>query len=223
VNQCTIVRSEFSAYLDGAISGATMQTIAAHLEECGPCAAEFAAWRTSQRLLSSLGPAKAPEDLGLRLRVAVSRQIASTPSENFGRWRVRWQNSVRPLVLQASAGLASTILLVGSFSLLVGMFPEPLSARDQPLGMATNPRFLYNSLEPTGDIGDRDEPVVVEAFIDGSGRVYDYRIVSGSNDAKTRSQLENALVFSVFEPARTFGQPVPGVVVLSFSGVSVRG
>jgi hypothetical protein len=53
--------------------------------------------------------------------------------------------------------------------------------------------------------------------------VYDYRIVSGPNDALTRSQVENLLLFSRFAPARFFGQPVRGLAVLSFSGVSVRG
>jgi hypothetical protein len=52
--------------------------------------------------------------------------------------------------------------------------------------------------------------------------VYDYRIVSGPNDAATRSELENVLLFSVFEPARSFGQPVRGLAVLAFTGVSVR-
>ncbi len=55
------------------------------------------------------------------------------------------------------------------------------------------------------------------------GEVYDYRIVSGPTDAATRSQVENLLLFSRFEPARFFGQPVRGLAVLSFSGVSVRG
>jgi hypothetical protein len=55
------------------------------------------------------------------------------------------------------------------------------------------------------------------------GRVYDYRIVSGPTDGTTRSQIENLLLFGVFEPARRFGQPVRGLTVLSFSGVSVRG
>ena len=63
----------------------------------------------------------------------------------------------------------------------------------------------------------------MEAYVDGSGRVYDYAIVSGPNDGRTRSQIENQLLFSVFEPARFFGQPVPGLVVLSFAGVSVQG
>ena len=63
----------------------------------------------------------------------------------------------------------------------------------------------------------------VEAFINPSGEVYDYRILSGPTDALTRSQVENLLLFSRFAPARFFGQPVRGLAVLSFSGVSVRG
>jgi Putative zinc-finger len=225
MNECSRIRSDFSNYLDGAVSGAAMQTISLHLERCPECADEFAQWRYTQVLLSSLGPAKAPKDLGLRLRVALSHEASHNTRENLARWRVRWENTVRPLVLQASAGLASTLLLIGSVSLLVGMFasPEPLSARDQPLGMASAPRFLYSSVEPEEAIGERDNPVIVEAFINGSGRVYDYKIVSGATDVKTRTQLQNALLFSVFDPARTFGQPVRGMVVLSFSGVSVHG
>jgi len=64
---------------------------------------------------------------------------------------------------------------------------------------------------------------VVEAYINGAGQVYDYRIVSGPTDQETRSQVENLLLYSVFEPARFFGQPVRGLAVLSFSGVSVHG
>jgi anti-sigma factor RsiW len=225
VNECGSVRSQFSSYLDGAVTGAEMQSIGVHLEACYECAAEFDDWKNAQSMLGLLGPAKAPEDLALRLRIALSYQTVNTRKESLARWRVRWQNTLQPLLLQASAGLASTIVLLGTVSLLVGMFatPEPLAARDEPLGMASSPRFLYTSLEPDGAIGDRDNPVIVEAFVNGSGRVYDYKIVSGANDAQTRSQLADALLFSVFAPARAFGEPVRGVVVLSFSGVSVRG
>jgi anti-sigma factor RsiW len=225
MNECNRTRSEFSGYLDGAMTGAAMQRMALHLAQCPSCSEDFSGWRNAQALISSIGPAKAPADLGLRLRIALSLEAAHTRKAKLDRLRVHWQNSVKPFVLQASAGLASTVLLIGSVALLVGMFasPEPLSARDQPLGMATNPRFLYTSLEPSHPIGDRDNPVVVEAFIDGSGRVYDYKIISGATDAKTQSQLESALLFSVFEPAETFGEPVRGTVLLSFSGVAVHG
>lgn len=225
MNKCAHVRKQFSEYLDGAVTGAEMHAIALHLEACSACAAEFAEWRKAQSLLSLIGPAKAPPNLGLRLRVALSQQSANTAQEKFSRGRIRWQNTFRPLVLQATAGLASTIVLLGAASLLVGMVasPEPLLARDEPLGMASSPRFLYTSPEPAGGVGDHENPVVVQAFVNAEGRVYDYRIVSGTADIKMRSQLEDTMMLSVFAPALVFGQPVRGTVVLSFSAVPVRG
>jgi anti-sigma factor RsiW len=225
VSQCAHLRDQFSAYLDGAVSGAVMHEIATHLEICSGCSREFDQWRSAQALVSSIGPAKAPEDLSLRLRVAISQQLANTTHEKIARGKVRWQNSFLPLVWQISAGFASTVALLGGVALLVGMFasPEPLLARDEPLGMASSPRFLYTSLAPGEGVADSNNPVVVQAFVNGEGRVYDYKIVSGSADTKTRSLLEDTLLFSVFAPAQVFGQPVRGTVLLSFSGVSVRG
>jgi len=224
VNKCADLRGQFSEYLDGAVTGAAMQEIAAHLEACSGCAAEFAQWRIAQSLISSIGPAKAPADLGLRLRVALSQESANTAQEKFARGRLRWQNTFLPLVWQITAGFASTVALLGGVALLIGMFasPEPAQARDEPL-WASSPRFLYTSIEPAGGVADGNNPLVVLAFVNGEGRVYDYKIVSGNMDSKTRSQLEDSLVFSVFAPAQVFGQPVRGTLLLSFSGVSVPG
>jgi anti-sigma factor RsiW len=201
-----------------------MHEIAAHLEACSGCSAEFAQWRNAQSLVSSIGPAKAPENLGLRLRVALSQQMANTTEEKLARGRVRWQNTLLPLMWRVTAGFASTVAMLAGVALLIGMFaPEPLLARDEPLGNASSPRFLYTALEPAEGVADGNNPVVVQAFINGEGQVYDYKIVSGDADNKTLSQLKDTLLFSVFAPARVFGQPVPGTVLLSFSGVSVPG
>jgi anti-sigma factor RsiW len=226
MSKCSSVRSQFSEYLDGALTGVAMQGVAAHLESCRKCSTEFERWRSAQQMLTELGPAKAPADLALRLRVAVSQERANSSKQNIARWQMRWKNTLAPFLLQASAGFASTILLISSVGLLIGAVaaPEQASAGDEPLGNASSPHLLYSSLDATTPaIGDRDNPVVVEAYIDRSGRAYDYSIVSGPNDARTRSQVENQLLFSIFEPARFFGQPVRGLVVLSFSGVSVQG
>lgn len=225
MKQCVHYLEEFSAYLDGAMTGAAMREIAAHLEACPACAGEFAQWRNTQALVSSLGSAKAPPNLGLRLRVAVSQQAANTAREKFARGQIRWQNTFRPLLWQITAGFASTVALFGGVAVMVGMFawPEPSLANDEPLDMATSPRFLYTSLEPAGSVADSNNPVVVQAFVNGEGRVYDYKIISGDADAKTRSQVEDTLPFSVFAPAQVFGQPIRGTVLLSFSSVPVRG
>jgi anti-sigma factor RsiW len=225
VNKCADLRGQFSEYLDGAVTGAAMQEIAAHLEACSGCAAEFAQWRIAQSLISSIGPAKAPADLGLRLRVALSQESANTAQEKFARGRLRWQNTFLPLVWQITAGFASSVALLGGVALLMFplAFPVSAQARDEPLDMASSPRFLYTSIEPAGGVADGNNPLVVLAFVNGEGRVYDYKIVSGNMDSKTRSQLEDSLVFSVFAPAQAFGQPVRGTLLLSFSGVSVPG
>ena len=207
------------------MTGAAMHEIAAHLAHCSACNVEFSQWRHAQSLVSSIGPAKAPANLGLRLRVALSQQAANTAQQKLARGQMQWQNTLRPLLWQVTAGFASTVALLGAVALLIGMFasPEPLLARDEPLGMASSPRLLYTVLQPAGAIGDSGNPVVVQAFVNGEGRVYDYKVVSGNVDSKTRAQVEDTLLFSVFAPAQVFGQPVRGTVVLSFSGVSVHG
>jgi hypothetical protein len=102
--------------------------------------------------------------------------------------------------------------------------PQAAQAGDEPLGAATAPH-LIRSLTGTGDndLAALSAPVVVEAYINDSGEVYDFNIVSGPNDPATRSAVANLLLSEQFEPAKFWGQPVRGIAVLSFSGVSVRG
>ncbi len=227
MNSCDAVQVGFTEYLDGRLNGHEMQHIAAHLRECYTCAREWESLRKVQSSLSELGPVPEPEDLLLRIRVAVSQERARAQRSRRETWALAWKNTVGPFLLQASAGFASAVLLLGTVVVLVGVFTQPDSAqavKDEPLGMATAPRFLYlSSGAESDDISVVSAPVVVEAYINGQGEVYDYRIVSGPSDAATRSQVENLLLFSKFEPARFFGQPVRGLAVLSFSGVSVRG
>jgi hypothetical protein len=222
---CRYIQDQFSGYLDGMVSGKVMQQIAAHLRDCAGCTEDFAAWQSMIANVSSIGPARAPKDLALRLRVALSQAAAQTPRAAVDRWRIQWTNVYRPLALQATAGLASALCLIGTVAMLVGMFaaPQPVEARDEPLTFSTGPRFLYTSVQPDALISDRTSPIIVEAFISNDGRVYDYRIVSGEANAEVRAHLDDTLLFSLFEPARSLGIPVRGTVVMSFSGISVKG
>ena len=73
--------------------------------------------------------------------------------------------------------------------------------------------------------------VGVEAFVDGQGYVYDFRIIRlpGSYpepDRILRAQLAHALLSARFDPATRFGRPTLGRVLLSFrptTQVHVRG
>ncbi len=227
MSSCTAMQAKFSDYLDSRMTGREMQRIAAHLDRCPGCAREWKTLRQNQAALASLGSVVEPEDLVLRIRVAVSRERARRNKSAFAGLSLVWRNTVGPFLLQAAAGFASAVLLLGTVTVLVGMFTQPESAqatKDVPLGNATAPRLLSLGGSGSGDeIGANAGQVVVEAYINSEGTVYDYRIVSGPDDAATRGQVENMLLLSRFEPARFFGQPVRGLAVLSFSGVSVRG
>lgn len=227
MNGCDEVRVGLTDYLDGRLSGREMQEFDAHFERCRDCAREWNSLRDLQASLGALGPVPEPPDLPLRIRVAVSQARAQSRRRIFAAWELAWKNTVGPFLLQAGAGFASAVLLLGTIVVLVTVLAQPQAAQatpDEPLGNATAPHLLYFSDAQGNNEADAiSSPVVVEAYVNGAGKVYDYRIVSGPTDAVTRSEVENLLLFSRFEPARFFGQPVRGLAVLSFSGVSVRG
>lgn len=223
---CETMEAKFTEYLDGRLSGREMQEMAAHLDGCRECGREWDSLRRIQSSLAMLGPVSEPADLLLRIRVAVSQERARSRRSRFQALNLAWKNTIGPFLLQASAGFASAVLLLGTVIVLVSMFAQPQPAqasKDEPLGMATSPRLLYLSSGVGNTINDAGVPVIVEAYVNDEGEVYDYRIVAGPRDPATRAQVENLLLMSRFEPARFFGQPVRGLAVLSFSGVSVRG
>ncbi len=227
MNDCHQAHAGFADYLDGRLSGREMQEINAHLQRCPECASEWESLRALQVSLADLGAVPEPADLPLRIRVAVSQERARSSRSIFTVWALAWKNTVGPFLLQASAGFASAVLLMGTVIVLVTMFAQPQTAQakpDEPLGDATSPRLLYFSSAAGGnESGAISGPMVVEAYVNDEGEVYDYRIVSGPDDAVTRTQVQNLLLFSRFAPARFFGQPVRGLAVLSFAGISVRG
>jgi anti-sigma factor RsiW len=225
MNGCNEVQACLTEYLDGRLTGLEMQRMDQHVRQCRECAREWKTARELQVSLASLGPVAEPADLSLRIRVAVSQERARSRRNIFTAWNLAWKNTVGPFLLQAGAGFASAVLLLGTVVLLVGVFAQPeraLATPDEPLGDATAPHLVVPGALEYG-AGAISGPVIVEAYVNDSGEVYDYRILSGPNDATTRSQVESLLLFSRFEPARFFGQPVRGLAVLSFSGVSVRG
>ena len=225
---CAQARERFSPYLDGAISGHEMQAIAAHLDACQECNAEFQSLKSIQHGLASLGALKPPSDLGMRLRLAIShervRSNTSLLQSLSDAVSLRWNNALRALFLQVSAGLAGAVVLVGGVIFLLGTVavPDPVMANDEPLGALTSPHYIYSVARPRPILGTHDATIVVEALVNSRGEVYDYTIVSGPEDASVHRQVTDQLLESVFEPAHVFGVPTSGRVVLTFSGISVH-
>ncbi|HEY4842213.1 MAG TPA: zf-HC2 domain-containing protein [Terriglobales bacterium] len=222
--KCTEIKKLFSPYLDGRVSGTEMRTLTRHVEQCAGCAREYTAMQRTQQLLSTLGPKKAPADLALKLRLAISREAAQTRRPRFEGVLVRLENALNAFMVPATAGLVSAVLF---FGLLLGFFALPAELRanstDVPLMLYTGPQLDQSAFGTSlGNMGD--DAVVVEAYVDANGRVEDYRILSQPADAKAvLPELKNLLIFTTFHPALSMGRPTAGTAVLSFSKISVRG
>jgi len=224
---CETVRSEFSAYLDGAVSGLAMAAIAEHLEACNPCAEEFDGLRSVQQSLADLGPATPPDQLQAQLRAAIAvereRGTYLSPMRQIAhRFGLAWRSWLAPAALRVSGGLAAAIVLLAGLGWMFGA-PIAVQANDDNLAHLVAPHYLYSEVAPLPIPMDRDVPILVEAKVDTQGRVYDYAIVAGPNDPAVRLRVEENLLSSVFTPATLFGAPVRGHVVMTYMGVSVHG
>jgi Putative zinc-finger len=209
---CTEVRPLFSSYLDGVVSGAEMHQVAGHLEECAPCQHEYTSLETTRAMVAALGRKQAPAELPLRLRVAIASERSRTWRRMAQSLAVRLENACNLFALPATAGVITAIIF---FAALIGFFvPVPATADDVPTQLYIPPR-----LEMSGYFDDLtlDSPVVVEAFVDTSGLVANYRIISGRDDDEVRVQLTPALLRTKFAPAQSFGKSVPGRAVITFS------
>jgi hypothetical protein len=221
--KCTQARSLFSPCLDGVVTGAQMLAVERHLDACAPCRLEYRQLTRTQALVHALGPRRAPETLALQLRVALSRRSADTLSRRIAAGMVRLENAINGFLLPATAGLVSTVLL---FGLLVGIYPVPAQAgaNDVPTLLYLPPQLEESPFAAGLSSLNSADALVVETYVDANGRVQTYRILAGPEQDETlRAQLNNALIFTTFRPAMSFGRPTAGRVVLSFSKVSVKG
>jgi hypothetical protein len=220
--KCIQAKGSFSLYLDGAVTGIQMRELAKHLEACSDCKQEYESLQHMQQVLATMGRRKAPADLALRLRVAISQEVARTREAYWAGLWVRIENSLNAFMFPAMAGLATAVVV---FGVLMGFLALPLQAgnTDVPLAFNTAPQ-LEQSGFGTGLDSIHDDSLVIEAVVDSNGRVQDYRVLSSSKESKGLSpEVKNALIFTTFRPATSMGRPTSGRAVLSFSKINVKG
>jgi hypothetical protein len=222
--QCPEAKRLFSPYLDGAVTGTEMLALQDHLTGCPKCHREYHALRCTQQLLANVPRPKAPADLGLKLRLAISREAASARRGRFEGLKVRLENAFEAFMVPATAGFVTAFILFG-IAMMYFVAPSTLHAdNDVPLVMLnTAPELQPTSLGISMDsIGD--DSLVIEAYVDANGRVQDYRILSDSSDSKeVLPEVKQMLIFTTFRPALSMGRPTPSRAVLSFSKINVKG
>ena len=222
---CTQAQALFSPYLDGAVSGKQMHAVSEHLRGCAKCSREYTLLTHSQHLLSAVGRKQAPADLALRLRVAISQEAAAVRRPYFAGVWMRLQNALDAVIVPAAVGAVAAVLV---FGLLLGFFALPsqlqASSQDVPLMFYTPPRLQSSGPAGMGVGSISADSLVVEAYVDATGRVEDYRIISGPKDSeKILPELNRTLILTTFRPATQFGRPTSGRAVLTFSKINVRG
>jgi hypothetical protein len=195
--------------------------------------------RYQERLLHALpriSQRPVPPELGVRLRILASRQCQrqatrrnlAARARHFQEWAGRFFDEiVGPLALPFTGGLAAAIVL---FSMcVVPAYPlrQPAIANvpstDVPTMLST--AVAVKGISPF--VTSADE-VVVDVWVDGEGRMFDYAIVAGASvlaSERLRRRLENMLLFTQFTPATEFGRPMSSKMRLRLgsSRVDVRG
>ena len=222
--QCPKAKRLFSPYLDGAVTGTEMLALQDHLSDCEACNQEYQGLRRTQQLLVSVGRPKVPADLGLKLRLAISREAAPAKRARFEGMRVRLENALHAFMVPATAGFLSAVVIFG-IAMVYFVAPSSLVAdNDVPLVMVnTAPELQQSAFGMTLDTIDADS-LVIEAYVDANGRVQDYRILSDTEKSKeVLPQVKRMLIFTTFRPALSMGRPTASRAVLSFSKISVRG
>jgi len=222
---CAQVAECLSPYLDGACTGTEMRRLQEHLEHCSACAAEYESLRQTQRLLSGLPAVSHPADLGLKLRLAISREAAIARRGRYEGLRVRLEDGLRSFMVPATAGLVCALLIFGLVTAILAM-PGQLQANNQdvPLVLNTGPELQQSIFSTSLSSMDADS-LVIEAYVDRNGRIQDYKILSDSSASQQQllPEVKRMLIFTTFRPAMSMGHPISSRAVLSFSKISVRG
>ena len=172
--------------------------------------------RTSLRIIASRE----------RQRRAVRRDLSTFLVSIKDRVRLSCEEMVKSVALPFAGGVCSTLVLFSMF--VVPAYPL-LSHKlahdwlDVPTVLSTQ-----SSVKSMAPFSAGDDDIVVDVEVDEQGRMIDYRIVSGAGvlaKGDIRRRLENALVFSNFTPATSFGRPIVSRMRICFhsSRIEVKG
>jgi len=229
---CRQASQRLPGYVDGALFTRDRARLREHLNSCGACREHLERYRRLAMCLANVEAIAPPEDLAMRIRLAAAhaRTREQWPRRLLARAALISENILQPLALPATGGILTAIFafLFVVQGILVGV-PTAAGANDwpgnliQPARLESLAPFPVNGIADSGDTPDAGL-LIVDATLNEQGQVVSYNILAGPNDAATRHQLDQVLLFSRFRPQLSFGRPMPGGrVILNFSEVRVRG
>jgi hypothetical protein len=171
-------------------------------------------------MLRSLSHHVPPAGLTTSLRVIASRERQRlieqrSPGGVFAAWlnrtRLTLQDILRPLMLPATGGLFSAVVLFSMWVVPTYPLRAKTTALDIPTSLTTSVDVV-DVVKRSAGVGLSDS-VLVDVDVDDQGHFVDYQVVSGAaavSDPTTRHRMENLLYFTKFAPATAFGMPMAG-------------
>ncbi len=232
---CRKIRIQLPGYLDGALDSHDEHSrVRSHLENCSGCQRQLESYRKLSAIMSRASAATPPEDLAVRIRVAVAQARATQQAGRLqtlgSRLHLLLENMLRPIALPATGGVISAMLV---FVVVLQMIAPGMALtipNDVPINLMREASLESLAWFPapgldanhSGTVGQHG--LLIDVTVDRQGQMVDYQILSGPNDRAVRRQLEQVLMFSRFRPQMSFGRPTAGGhVVISFNEVRVRG
>jgi anti-sigma factor RsiW len=216
--KCSKAIELMSSYIDCMAEPEESQILESHLDTCEPCQRQLHSYISLRSMMASIEPVRPPEDLVMDTRVRLSH---ARSGGLFDRIEALLVNVLKPVVIPAVSGIALTVL---SFSVLFGNIAMNLQAQDlnsSLIAMEEPVRITDQTmLSAPGNSGsDWLEPLSVKANVDDVGRVYDYRIIGGSQTPAVKQWVTNLLYTAQFAPATRLGKPVNSSTILVFVNV----
>jgi hypothetical protein len=214
--KCSKAIELMSSYIDCMAEREESQILESHLDSCEPCQRQLHSYISLRSLMASVEPVRPPEDLAMDTRVRLSH---ARSGGLFDRIEALMVNVLKPVVIPAVSGIALTVL---SFSVLFGNIAMNLQAEDPSLLAMEEPVRITDQtmLSAPGNSGsDWLEPLSVKANVDEVGRVYEIRIIGGSQTPAVNRWVRNLLYTAQFAPATRLGKPINSSTILVFVNV----
>ena len=209
-----------SPFIDSMASAHEAERVESHVSICDPCRRQLQSYISIRNLVARIAAPEAPEDMVLETRVRLSQ----ARNDNFLiRFENRLNNALKPLVVPVVLGTCMTMLLFGvllgslateSTVLAQDRFQEPPVYRlFQPV-RTENPNWIRFAANDKQDFD-----LTIETHVGQEGRVLDYQVISGPQNAEVNGWIRQVLSLAEFTPATAFGKPVDSKIILSFIAV----
>ena len=220
---CKMAKELMSPFIDSMGTTEEIETLQLHLSECAPCQRQLQSFISVRNLLVRTEQPPIPADFVLSTRVKLSQERHSNYIE---RLENRFSDIVKPIAVPAIAGVSLTMLFFGV--LLGAMISNTtVMAHDRVTPDLHNSGFYRpvrtSNLTMIRFAGSDDlkfeEPLMIETHVDDTGRVLEYRIISGQETPEIHKFVREQLSLATFTPATAFGRPVDSKIILSFVAV----